>query len=155
MRSAAENGELKLRYKRNEKKTEGIQLVACHDASFAREPGGRSQAGYIIGLATTGIEREPTPFHVVTFSTHRIKRVVKSTMAAESAAVAEAADMMQYLLVVYRQMTEGGWKPGRDWQSALSGYAYPGVLVTDGKSLFDHLSTTGSIPSEILRSKYS
>eukprot|EP00971_Amphidinium_carterae_P346466 6487924-Amphidinium_carterae.1 len=146
MQEVAKRGELKLCYKRGQ--TDGVQLVGCHDASFAREPGGKSQAGYIIGLASPEIERGQAPFHMVSFSTHRIKRVVKSTMAAESAAVAEAADMMQYLLVLYRQMTEGQWQPDRDWQAALSGYKYPGVLVTDGKSLYDHLSTTGSVPSE-------
>eukprot|EP00971_Amphidinium_carterae_P181213 3594801-Amphidinium_carterae.1 len=81
-------GELKLIYRRDQWdcQKEGVQLVACHDASFAREPGGRSQAGYIIGVATEDIEKGQSPFHVVTYSTHRIKRVVKSTMAAESAA---------------------------------------------------------------------
>eukprot|EP00971_Amphidinium_carterae_P351628 6492198-Amphidinium_carterae.1 len=147
MKEAASQDKMKLCYRRG-KQQGGIQLVACHDASFGREPGGKSQAGYIIGLAATDIEHQESPFHVVTYSTHRIKRVVKSTMAAESAAVAEAADMMQYLLVLYRQMTEGDWRPGQDWQSALAGYEYPGVLVTDGKSLFDHLSTTGNVPSE-------
>eukprot|EP00971_Amphidinium_carterae_P050827 1000886-Amphidinium_carterae.1 len=147
MKEAASQDKMKLCYKRGNQQG-GIQLVACHDASFGREPGGKSQAGYIIGLATTEIEHQESPFHVVTYSTHRIKRVVKSTMAAESAAVAEAADMMQYLLVLYRQMPEGEWRPGKDWQSALAGYQYPGMLVTDGKSLFDHLSTTGNVPSE-------
>eukprot|EP00971_Amphidinium_carterae_P352216 6492490-Amphidinium_carterae.1 len=147
MQEAARKGEMKLCYKRDQRKGD-MQLVACHDASFAREPGGKSQEGYIIGLAPVAIDKGPAHFHLVAFSTHRIKRVVKSTMAAESASVAEAADMMQYLLVLYRQMTEGEWTPGRDWQAALADQANPGVLVIDGKSLYDHLSTTGNIPSE-------
>ena len=33
----------------------------------------------------------------------------------------------------------------QDWQRSL---AVPGIVVTDAKSLYDHLSSTGSVPKE-------
>ena len=81
---------------------------------------------------------------MVEWKSHRLKRVVKSTLAAEAAALCEAQDHLEFGRVLLAQML--GYDYGRDWQRALD--RFPGYLVMDAKSLFDSLEAPGSMPKE-------
>ena len=81
---------------------------------------------------------------VVEWASHRIKRVVKSTLASEAAALCEAQDHLEFAKVLFQQML--GRCSGRNWQAALS--MMPGYLVMDAKSLYDSLIKPGSLPKE-------
>ena len=79
------------------------------------------------------------------WGSHRIKRVVKSTLASEAAALAEAQDQLEYARVLFSEML--GFKlVGRHWSEALK--EIPGYLVVDAKSLYDSLEKPGSLPKE-------
>jgi hypothetical protein len=80
---------------------------------------------------------------IVSWASHRIKRVVKSTLAAEAAALSEAQDQLEYARVLFMQML--GKVDGRNWQEALK---MPGYLVMDAKSLYDSLMKPGSMLTE-------
>eukprot|EP00971_Amphidinium_carterae_P252672 5016376-Amphidinium_carterae.4 len=69
-------------------------------------------------------------------------------MAAESAALAEALDAHLYGRVSRQTMCNTSWQTMREWQKQLLDTSQQGVLVTDGKSLFDHLNSSAANPSE-------
>ena len=83
------------------------QLVTYGDASFANMEGSKSQCGVIIFLT-----HEPRRFwhgefqlgHLVYWTSSRIKRVVRSTLAAEAYSVSEAVEEAQWLRSVLAEM---------------------------------------------------
>ncbi len=56
----------------------------------------------------------PAKAAVVSRASHRIKRVVKNTLATEAAALSEAQDQLEYPKVLFMQML--GRVDGRSWQ---------------------------------------
>ena len=66
-------------------------------------------------------------------------------MAAESASLSIAVDHNLYLRLLLECILHGEPDLKADWRMSLK---VPGVLVTDAKSLYDHLTKTGSIPTE-------
>ena len=88
----------------------------------------------MILVAEATCVRQSAKAAVVSWASHRIKRVVKSTLAAEAAALSEARDQLEYARVLFMQML--GKVDGRNWQEALK---MPGYLVMDAKSLYDPL----------------
>eukprot|EP00971_Amphidinium_carterae_P218884 4344746-Amphidinium_carterae.1 len=127
---------------------EKVATVTVHDASFAREVGGRSQAGRVTAITDERALQGEAPFCIVEFSSTRIRRVVRSTMAAESAAIADALDSHLFVRVLWNALSSASWKSQQTWQQELA--KSPGVsyLVTDGKSLYDHLTSTSVVPKE-------
>ena len=69
-----------------------LVVVASLDASFAKEEGMKSQCGFVSLITEDKILEEPTLCNRVEFQSTRISRVVKSTMAAESAGLSLALD---------------------------------------------------------------
>ena len=118
-------------------------MVAFSDASFGNMPRHGSQAGFMILVAGATCVKQSAKAAVVSWASHRIKRVVKSTLAAEAAALSEAQDQLEYARAQFMQML--GKVDGRNWQEALK---MPGYLVIDAKSLYDSLMKPGSAPKE-------
>ena len=83
------------------------QLVTCGDASFANTEGSKSQCGVTVFLT-----RDPTRSwkgefqlgHLVYWTSSAIKRVVRSTLAAEVYSVSEAVEEAQWLRSVLAEM---------------------------------------------------
>ena len=83
------------------------QLVTYGDASFANVEGSKSQCGVIVFLT-----HEPRRFwhgefqlgHLVYWTSSTIKRVVRSTLAAEAYSVSEAVEEAQWLRSVLAEM---------------------------------------------------
>eukprot|EP00971_Amphidinium_carterae_P265861 5273952-Amphidinium_carterae.1 len=123
-------------------------FVTTHDASFARETNGRSQAGHIVGITDKRISGGAAPFNVVCFNTHRLRRVVKSTLAAEASALVEGLDTMLYVRTLWTCLTNPTWVTDKSWQEKLAEQPGASILVTDGRSLYDSLTSTASVPQE-------
>ena len=56
-----------------------------------------------------------------------------------------ALDRQLYLRLLVQSLLHGEPTYAPDWRHKLT---TPGILVTDAKSLYDHLNTTGKIPKE-------
>ena len=124
-----------------------VCMVAFSDASFGNMPRHGSQGGYIILVCNRDVATKETAAAAVQWGSHRIKRVVKSTLASEAAALAEAQDNLEYARVLFAEMLGFDTGPGgRQWQEALG--EIPGYLVVDAKSLYDSLEKPGSMPKE-------
>ena len=66
-------------------------------------------------------------------------------MATVSPSLSTAVYRHVYIRLLLESMLFGEPENLKDWRYRLK---IPGVMVTDAKSLFDHLRTTGSIPKE-------
>ena len=98
-----------------------IFLDGYSDASFANLNGNGSQSGFIIFI-TDGIVRSP-----LLWQSHRIKRVVRSTLAAETMALIECVEASIYLAYVINEIL---WNDKHKIQIRCS---------VDNKSLVDSL----------------
>ncbi len=87
--------------------------------------------------------RAPAKAAVVPWASHRIKRVAKSTLAVEAAALSEARDQLEYARVLFVHML--GQVDDRNWQEALK---MQGSLVMDTMSLHNSPMKPGSLPKE-------
>ena len=105
----------------------------------------KSQAGFLSFLTTGDVTCGEVPCALVEFQSTTISRVVKSTLASESASLSTALDRQLYLRLLVHSLQCGEPEYEPDWRHRL---VVPGVLVTDAKSLYDHLNTTGKIPRE-------
>ena len=122
-----------------------VLVVTPFDANFGRQEGHKSQLGFFSFLAEEGIETADSVCALVEFGSSVIHRVVRSTLAAEAAALSTALDRQLYLRLVLESLMFGEPDCGPDWRHKLK---IKGLLVTDAKSLFDHLGKTGSVPKE-------
>ena len=120
-------------------------LVSYFDASLGKEKDGKSQLGQIHFITNTDVVEGPQPAAVVDFGSSKSTRVVRSSMAAEAASMSQAIDRHLYARLLIQMLTKGIFKLSRDWRMDLK---VPGFMVTDARSLFDHLGTTGQVPSE-------
>ena len=108
-----------------------IKLVSFSDASFNNLQKAGSQGGHIVFLADD--ENNCCP---IEWKSNRIKRVVRSALAAESLACADCVDTVVY------------------WTGALSEMLNSSNLpesFIDSKQLFDNLNSTKAVNDRLLR----
>ena len=120
-------------------------LVTYFDASLGKEKDGKSQLGAIHFLSNEDVIHGPQPAAAIDYTTNKSSRVVRSSMAAESCSLSVAVDRHLYIRLIADMMLHGVFKVGSDWREKLR---VGGGIVTDAKSLFDHLGATGQIPAE-------
>jgi hypothetical protein len=114
------------------------------DASFGRQPRGGSQQGFVVVLGDRRLVFEDSaPVAPVMWSSTRIKRVVRSTLAAEACAMTNGYDSAVYLRVFLARVL--GHR-AVEWIDEAR--TIPQITWTDCKSLLDMLSKEGSVPSE-------
>ena len=111
-----------------------LTYFAFSDASWANAAEGRTQAGLLILAASYHALSGRVPASVVEWRSHRLRRVTRSTLAAEAAAMDAAVDhavyMSHFMSCIY------------DANHVVSGLAPPifkVVPVTDCRSLYDAL----------------
>ena len=109
-----------------------IKVIAFADASFDNLPNGGSQGGNVIFL-TDGKSAAP-----IQWSSNKIKRVVRSTIAAEALALSDACDSAQYLTSLLNEQL-------------LPKQRIAIECVTDNRSLFDNIHSTKPISEQGLR----
>ena len=122
-----------------------MTVVTPFDAGFAGEPGMRSQLGFMSFVADCDVEVTEATCSVIEYGSSVIHRVVRSTLAAEAASLSTALDRHLYARLVFESLIYGEPTCGPDWRHKLK---IPGLLVTDARSLYDHLGKTGSVPKE-------
>ncbi len=122
-------------------------LVTFTDASWANMPGYGSQSGMRTIVTQKKIMSEWAKASTIEWSSSRIKRVVKSTLAAEAASLPVGQDKNEFARVALAYMfglANVGEKIA--WQELLK--IVPGYLVVDCKSLYDYIHASSGLPSE-------
>ena len=120
-------------------------VVSFFDASLGKEADGKSQLGSMHFLTNEDVKNGPQLAAPIEFVTSKSTRVVRSSMAAESNSMSLAVDRHLYIRILLDQMWYGPKPITSDWRKDLR---FGGGLITDARSLYDHLGTTGQIPSE-------
>ena len=105
----------------------------------------KSQQGFVTIATTSKINHGFELGAVVEFQSSTIRRVTQSTMASAFASLASAIDRQLYARALMQGLIHGEPCFASDWRKGLK---IPGILVTDARSLYDHLHKTGSIPRE-------
>ena len=111
-----------------------LEILAYWDASFKNLPRGGSQGGNIIFL-TDGSKSCP-----LQWSSTRIKRVVRSTIAAEALALADTCANTTYLAALVSSVLE-----------FTVGKNIPVEVITDNQSLFDSIHSVKPVSEQELR----
>ena len=109
-----------------------LYLCIFTDASFNNLPRGGSQEGFIIVLADINLNCCP-----LDWGSKRIKRVVKSTLAAETLAAQDGVDRAYLLSTILKELI------GRTTSIQT-------ILFTDSKSLYDTVGTSNMIKDQKL-----
>ena len=113
---------------------DSLCLVGFCDASFANLPDNGSQGAFIIFLVDgKGL------YCPIAWQSRRIRRVVNSTIAAECLSAVEAAETCAYLSKNISELLCKGSK------------TVPIYILSDNKSLVDHLHSTTSVENKRLR----
>lgn len=116
-----------------------LKLVMFSDASFGNLPDGGSQGGHLIVLMG-----EDGKFSPLAWQSKRVKRVVRSTLAAETLAMSDGIDNAVFLAMLFSELTTGGTE-----------HSPPITCVTDNHSLADALKSTKSVSEKRLRLEMS
>ena len=117
-----------------------LSLLVYTDASLGNLPGGGTQGGYIIFLANEKGKVIP-----ICWNSKKIRRVVRSTLAGETLAMAEGIDVAIFVSTLFTELTKG--TPAPD--------GLPLICVTDCKSLHDALKSTKQVGDKRLRLEIS
>ena len=112
--------------------------VVCHsDAAYANAKGGATQAGFVIGCCDKSLDQgETSCWTPIYWKSHRLPRVVNSTLSAEAQSMANASSMCEWVSLFLTEIVHGQCFSHTLWTQS---HRVPTLLVTDCKSLFDHL----------------
>ena len=117
-------------------------VVCCHsDAAFANV-GNHTQAGFMIAFAHTDLnDGLMTAWNPAAWRSYRLARAVSSTLAAESQAMATASGTVEWMCLLLHEIINGPFDV-RESKQVLQ--HHKPILVTDCKSLYDHLHSPSS-----------
>ena len=119
-------------------------ILGYGDSSFANVDDIRSQAGMLILIAERAVLTTSGGMaSLIEWRSHRIKRVCRSTLAAETQACGAAVDAALYLRALSAEILLHDYSPGRD--GPPNPKFMPCVIITDCRSLYDLLIREGSL----------
>ena len=130
-------------------KFEGLRgqpvLVSYFDAALGKSapdssappPAQRGEAHFI---ASQGVLEGRDRASLVEYHSNKISRVVRSSLAAEGSSMASTADRLTYNLKLLDALAYGKTEVDATWRSSLRSM---GHLVTDARSLYDHVNGSG------------
>ena len=116
--------------------------IVCHsDAAFANR-GNHTQAGYVIGFTHSDLnEGKEASWTPIAWRSFRLQRAVSSTLAAESQAMSVATGTVEWVSLLLAEICSGPLSI-RTCREVLKNR--PPIIVTDCKSLYDHLKSPSS-----------
>jgi len=117
-----------------------LEIVVFSDSSLGNLPDGGTQGGHLILLVGENGRFSPISWH-----SKRVRRVVRSTLAGETLAMADGIDTAIFLATLYAELTTGCPQPT----------VLPIVCVTDCHSLFDAVKSTKFVTDKRLRLEIS
>ena len=143
---AHQNQNMKLVYKADWIDWKDLAVVTYSDASFANEPGYKSQQGRIHYLSTASrLTEKDHSIHVIGFASSTLKRVCRATLQAESYALQSAVEHGDRLRCVLCEMT-GKLATMTDWHEQCQ-MKMKHVWVSDCMSLVEHLNA--EVPKKV------
>ena len=123
---------------------EHLRFMGFHDAAHANLEAGASQQGHLILAVHASITDCRVPVSVLSWQSKKIKRVVRSSLAAEASSMSTCQEHLDWMRTMWEQMTRS--------EFVLENYEQflkprPSILVTDCKSLYDAIHKQGAAPA--------
>eukprot|EP00435_Cladocopium_sp_Y103_P041079 s1210_g11.t1 len=116
--------------------------LVCHSDSAWANVGTHTQAGYVIGFTHSdlqeGLESEWTP---ACWRSYKMPRAVSSTLAAESQAMSTGTGTVEWLALLLSEILDGPLDVKLCRERLQNRKP---ILITDCKSLYDHLHSPSS-----------
>ena len=117
-----------------------VNVVGWSDASWANRKSGSSTGGYVIGLCGPQVlEGQRDHVTIVSWSTNKLKRVCRSSLAAEVQALAVTEDELHLTRLTWAEFN-GARVDLNNVDEHIS--KIPGTAVIDAKSIYDTLTST-------------
>ena len=123
---------------------EHLRFMGVHDAAHANLEGGAPKRGHLILAAPASITNCRVPVSVLSWQSKKIKRVVRSSLAAETCSMSTCQEHLDWMRTMWEQMTRGDFVL-ENYEQFLT--ARPSILVTDCKSLYDAIHKEGAAPA--------
>ena len=120
--------------------TEKFEFLVYSDASLGNLPNGGTQGGSVIFLANENAEVLP-----ICWTSRKIRRVVRSTLAGETLAMTDAIDMGIFVSTLFSELYNG----------SADGNKFPLSCITDCKSLHDAVKSVKLVTEKRLRLEVS
>lgn len=118
-------------------------LVSMSDSALGNASKNGSQAGELVTIMNKDVlDGKPSPWGALSWKSHRLKRTVGSSMAAESMALLNTLGSLEFALNICLEILF------KDYDVAKREQWYPKLTtahVLDAKSCYDHLKTNGPI----------
>lgn len=117
--------------------------IMCHsDAAYANTKQGATHGGYVISFTHRDIQEGQTCCWTPAYwKSHRLPRVVNSTLSAEAQSMSCASSMVEWLSLFLTEVIVGPSLTMSMWNEPQRP---PCILLTDCKSLYDHISSPSS-----------
>ena len=112
-------------------------ILVVSDASPGNMPRSGSQGGFCIFVATPAVCEAQSPVGIVSWLSHRLKRVARSSLATEGMALCESVEHGKYVRASLAEMLDPNlnfrkWEDAASWISLITG--------TDCKSVYDNVT---------------
>ena len=114
-----------------------IVVLGISDASFAGMPRGRSQGGYVLALANPQILDGQSQLAVLAYHSGLIRRVVRSSLAAEISQAANTLEEADFLRATMAEATQCDFQLN-NWVAAVSQWKQ--LVVLDSRTGYDLLN---------------
>jgi hypothetical protein len=126
-------------YTRKLDESKGLHMVAWSGASWANRKDGKSTGGFIVGLcARPVLKGERGHITIVSWATNKLKRVARSSMAAEMQALANAEDELHLCRLAWLELN--GYEINLS-EVDRAVQEIPGTVIIDAKSIYDTLTS--------------
>ena len=123
---------------------EHLRFMVVHDAAHANLEGGASQQGHLILAVHASITNCRVLVSVLSWQSKKIKRVVRSSLAAERCSMSTCQEHLDWMRTTWEQMTRSDFVL-ENYEQFLTARA--SILVTDCKSLYDAIHKEGAAPA--------
>ena len=116
-----------------------LHIVAWSDASWANRRDGKSTGGFLIGICGEGVlDGNRGHVSIISWGTNKLKRVARSSMAAEMQALANAEDELHLCRLAWLEFN--GKAVDLNYVDSIL-HEIPGTVVIDAKSIYDALTS--------------
>ncbi|CAE7712200.1 RE1 [Symbiodinium sp. CCMP2592] len=123
---------------------EDLLVLSVSDAAFGAMPGGGSQGGILIMLASPAVLEGKAPVCILEGTSNKIHRVVRCSMSAEVSSLATAFEHGDYVRAVFCELVDSRFDISR-WKVCASKWKH--ILITDARTGYDALSAE-TLPSD-------
>ena len=122
--------------------SESLTLMCHSDAAFGNAKSGATQAGYMVSFTHADMNHGKTcDWTPMFWKSSRLPRVVSSTLSAEAQSMSLASSMCEWIALFLSEALDGPSCPRTFWNHKDKRLV---MIVTDCKSLYDHLSSQSS-----------